>query len=107
MKASDLIGADVRDADGRPLGAVTDIRCVQDGPLRGAMAAPRVIGLLVSRHHAGSLLGYDRRAQQGPWLIRVIVGALHRRTVEVPWSAVESYQDGVLLRVGAAELDRP
>jgi sporulation protein YlmC with PRC-barrel domain len=107
MRASDLIGADVTDAAGRRLGVVTDIRCVQDGPVRGAMSAPRVSSLLVSRRHTGSLLGYDRRGQQGPWLVRAVVRALHRHLLEVPWEAVESYQPAVVLRAGAGELRRP
>jgi sporulation protein YlmC with PRC-barrel domain len=107
VRASELIGADVTDAAGRRLGVVTDIRCVQDGPVRGAMAAPRVTALLVSRRHTGSLLGYDRRAQQGPWLVRAVVRALHRHLVEVPWAAVETYQPAVVLRADAGELHRP
>jgi sporulation protein YlmC with PRC-barrel domain len=94
MRASDLIGADVLSRDGSHLGVVTDLRCVQDGPLRGAMATPRVTALLVSRRHTGSMLGYDRRAQQGPWLIRALVRRLHRHLTEVPWAAVASYGDG-------------
>jgi sporulation protein YlmC with PRC-barrel domain len=107
MRASDLIGAAVRDSTGAHVGVVTDIRCVQDGPVRGAMAVPRITALLVSRRHTGSLLGYDRRAQQGPWLIRAVVRALHRHLLEVPWSAVVSYQDTVVLDTAAADLSRP
>jgi sporulation protein YlmC with PRC-barrel domain len=88
MRASDLIALEVFDADGHRLGVVTDLRCVQDGPLRGAMQAPRVSALVVSRRHTGSLLGYDRRRQQGPWLIGVLVRLLHRRALLVPWAAV-------------------
>ncbi|HVQ91330.1 MAG TPA: PRC-barrel domain-containing protein [Mycobacteriales bacterium] len=104
MRASDLIGADVLDRDGRRLGVVTDLRCVQDGPLRGAMATPRVAALLVSRRHTGSLLGYDRRDQQGPWLIRRIVRRLHRHLLEIPWTAVASYDGQITLTASAADL---
>lgn len=88
MKASDLIGRPVFDDGGRRVGVVTDLRCVQDGPLRGAMAAPRVRQVIISPHRTGSLLGYDRREQQGPWLIRRIVRWLHRDLLVVPWEAV-------------------
>jgi sporulation protein YlmC with PRC-barrel domain len=88
MKASDLIGRPVFDATGRRIGVVTDLRCVQDGPLRGAMAAPRVHQVIVSRHRTGSLLGYDRREQQGPWLVRRLVRWLHRDLLVVPWESV-------------------
>ena len=90
MRLSELIGRRVVDRDGTTLGVITDVRCVKDGPLRGHMHAPRVDQLIVSRRHTGSLLGYDRRAQQGPWLIRAVVRRLHRDAVVVPWSAVET-----------------
>ncbi|HEY4315794.1 MAG TPA: hypothetical protein VGO19_09840, partial [Actinomycetes bacterium] len=40
--------------------------------------------------HAGSMLGYDRRAEQGPWLVRVLVRALHSHAGYVPWADVEA-----------------
>jgi hypothetical protein len=60
---------------------------VQDGPVRGANALLRVDALLVSRHHTGSVLGYDRR-KQGPWAVRVVVKFLHRHMQVIPWSDV-------------------
>jgi len=98
MRASDLIGRDVVRADGTAVGVVTDLRCVQDGPVRGAHASLRIDALLVSRHHVGSLLGYDRRKRQGPWLIRVIVRYLHRHMQVVPWADVVSEGPPVRLR---------
>jgi hypothetical protein len=98
MRASDLIGREVHSADGTALGVITDVRCVQDGPLRGTQAALRVDALLVSKRHTGSLLGYDRRSQQGPWLIRVLVGALHRNMQVIPWSAVADEGPPIRLR---------
>ena len=97
MRASDLIGRDVFDAAGERIGVITDIRCVQDGPLRGTSAALRVDALLVSRHHTGSLLGYDRR-KQGPWGVRVIVAWLHRKMRIVPWSDVVDEGPPIRLR---------
>jgi hypothetical protein len=88
MKASDLLGRPVLDATGRRIGVVTDLRCVQDGPLRGAMAAPRVHEVIISRRRTGSMLGYDRREQQGPWLVRRIVRWLHRDLLILPWESV-------------------
>jgi sporulation protein YlmC with PRC-barrel domain len=101
MRASDLIGLAVHDADGQRLGVVTDLRCTQDGPLRGSMQAPRVAACIVSGRHAGSLLGYHRRAQQGPWLIRAVVQRLHRGAVLIPWEAVADITDRITLRPGA------
>jgi PRC-barrel domain len=87
MRAADLIGREVMDGSGEPIGVITDVRCVQDGPLRGTNAALRVDALLISRHHHGSVLGYDRR-RQGPLLVRLIVGWLHRHMQIVPWSEI-------------------
>ena len=107
MRASELIGMEVVDSTGEGVGVVTDLRCVQDGPLRGAMCLPRVHALVVSRHHVGSLLGYDRRPQQGPWLVRMIVRILHHGLIVVPWSQVASWEGRVVLgpasRTGRAE----
>lgn len=97
MRASDLIGRDVVDGSGAPVGVITDVRCVQDGPLRGGQAMLRVDALLVSRHHTGSALGYDR-SKQGPWLVRVVVRWLHRHLRVVPWSDV--VDEGPPIRLG-------
>ena len=96
MRASDIIGRDVVDRDGHKLGVVTDLRCVQDGPVRGALAAPRVTAAIVSAHHTGSLLGYDRRTEQGPWLVRAVVRRLHSGLRVIPWNDLTLSQDGGL-----------
>jgi len=44
-----------------------------------------VRSLIVSRTHVGSLLGYERRQQQGPWLIKVLVRWLHRQAFIIDW----------------------
>jgi hypothetical protein len=43
---------------------------------------------VISDRHAGSMLGYDRRADQGTWLVRRIVRRLHRNARYLPWPAV-------------------
>jgi PRC-barrel domain len=88
MRAADLIGREVVDHSGEAVGVITDVRCVQDGPLRGTNASLRLDELLVSKRHTGSTLGYDRR-RQGPLLLRLIVGWLHRDMQVVPWSQVD------------------
>jgi hypothetical protein len=37
------------------------------------------------------MLRYDRREQQGPWMIRASVRRPHRHLLVVPWSLVERY----------------
>lgn len=106
MRASDLIGLDVVDAAGTDLGVVVDLRCVQDGPLRGGMLAPRVSAVIVSRRHTGSPLGYDRRAKQGPWLIRTVVQYLHRDAVLVPWESVAGHDDRITLKPGDTGIEK-
>lgn len=97
MRASELIGREVTDAGGKAIGVVTDVRCVDDGPLPGSNAALRIDSLLVSRHHTGSVLGYERGRKQGPLVIRLLVRWLHRHMVEVPWSDIE--EEGPPLRL--------
>jgi hypothetical protein len=98
MRASDLIGGEVVDADGTPVGVITDLRCVQDGPLRGTQALLRVDSVLISAHHTGSLLGYDRNKQQGPWLIRTIVRLLHRKMQVIKWADIDDEGPPLRLR---------
>jgi hypothetical protein len=69
------------------------------------MSMLRVDALVVSRWRTGSLLGYNRREQQGPWLVRVIVRQLHRRLTIIKWSAVEGYVGHITLNRTARELD--
>ena len=45
--------------------------------------------LIVGRGRPGSLLGYDRRGDQGPWLVRTVVRRLHRHTVIVGAEAAD------------------
>ena len=94
MRASDVLGAHVVDADGAYLGNVSDVRLVQDGPILGTWgAAFRVDGLVVSPNNSGSYLGYDRGTVNGPWLVKAIVQFLHRHAVYVPWDDVTSCGD--------------
>jgi hypothetical protein len=99
MRASDLIGREVQRADGSRIGVITDLRCVQDGPLRGSNASLRIDSMLVSRHHTGSVLGYDRR-KQGPLIVRLVVHRLHKDMVVVPWSAIDDEGPPIRLRPG-------
>jgi hypothetical protein len=100
MRASELLGRPVHDSAGRLLGIVIDLRCVQDGPLRGSMAAPRVDQLIVSPRRTGSMLGYHRPEQRGPWLIRTIVRWLHRNERTIAWDDVQvDLRDGGPIRL--------
>lgn len=84
----DLLGMRIVGPDGRRLGLLNDVRLAPTGAVAGAFPRMVVDGLVVDGRHAGSLLGYDRRAEQGPWLVRWAVRRLHRDAGYLPWSAV-------------------
>ena len=84
----DLLHMPVRGPDGRTLGRVNDVRLAPTRAVHGVSAELVVDGIVVDGNHPGSLLGYDRRSDQGPWLVRVAVRALHRHAGYLPWEAV-------------------
>lgn len=94
MRLTELLGADVRDGEGEPMGTVTDVRMVQDGPnLSGFGATFAVEGLVVTPGRAGSFFGYDRVEVRGPWLLRTLFRFLHREARFVPWGDVVAIED--------------
>ena len=103
MLLSDLLGAPVTTADGTPLGAVQDVRLVQDGPyVEGFGQALRVEGLVTGKRSFAVRLGFDRAGVRGPWPLTTIFCWLERRAPYYPWDEVESWDDdGVRLRAGA------
>lgn len=97
MRLSDLIGAEVVDADGARLGAVRDVRLVQDGPVQGPFGAGlRVAGLIVGPTAVASRLGYDRREMRGPWPVAALARHLSRHARHVEWEAVAEVRDRVV-----------
>jgi sporulation protein YlmC with PRC-barrel domain len=79
-----LAGMPVVEPGGRRVGRVLDARFepADDGALV-------LRSLLVGRGGPGSLLGYDRRRDQGPWLVAAIVRLWHRDTRVVDLAAVQ------------------
>ncbi|WP_433443333.1 hypothetical protein [Nonomuraea sp. CA-141351] len=107
MRLSDLLDRPVRDSSGEIVGQVADIRLVQDGPLlQQVHHAFRVAGLIVVTRHTGRLFGYERGpAIKGPWLVRAVLGVLHRHTHYVRWEQVDRIDGAdVLLRVPKHDL---
>jgi hypothetical protein len=88
-RISDLLGARVITLDGHEIGHINDVRLAPGQTIRGVRAELLVAGLVISDRHAGSMLGYDRRSDQGPWLVRALVRRLHRKARYLPWTAVE------------------
>ncbi|MGY4643200.1 PRC-barrel domain-containing protein [Cellulomonas sp. URHB0016] len=89
MILGDLLDAPVRDAAGRRLGFVVDVRLVLDGPVTGLLAAPRVHGLLVSPRTRTSFMGYERTDVRSPALVARYLRWRHRGTFLVLWSDVD------------------
>ena len=87
MRLSELLGRDVLDASGDLVGAVVDVRLVQDGPMLGPYgAALRVSGLIVAERRHARLLGYERNV--GPRLVRALTLKLTGDVRFVPWDDV-------------------
>jgi hypothetical protein len=112
MRMSELLHSVVVDSDGVELGSVDDVRLVQDGSTV-PMVLPfgvslRVEGLLVGHRGVGTRLGFGRKNVTGPWLLRMIFGALARQARYAPWDLVESWEEGVVrLRAPRSQLGPP
>lgn len=87
-RLSDILGVPVVRADGNVLGHVNDVRLAPTAVTHGVFPELVVDGLVVSDRHAGSMLGYDRRSDQGPWLVRAVVRLVHRRAGYASWDTV-------------------
>src|SRR2546426_5894659 len=93
MRIAELLGAAVVDRDGRALGAVHDVRLVQDGPpLASFDAALTVDSLLFGPIAVGSRLGYGRHGVKGPWLLKTIFERIHGRHHAVVWEQIAAIE---------------
>ncbi|MCW2792085.1 MAG: hypothetical protein JWO76_1183 [Nocardioides sp.] len=97
-----LTGMDVLGPDGVWVGRVLDARFEP-----GAGGRLVLCSLIVGHGRPGSLLGYDRRSDQGPWVVRSLVRWLHRHTVivDVDEAAISWAETTVTLR--AVPHERP
>ena len=82
-----LAGMRVSFANGDVGDQVTDVRFAR-ADTRGHLPKLTTEGLIIGRNRPGSLFGYDRRRQQGPWLIQMILRVVHRHTGYVEWTDV-------------------
>lgn len=87
-RLSSLLGLKVVGPSGEHLGYVNDVRAVLPAGTSG-YTAMTLEGLVVSHRTAGSLLGYDRRAEQGPAAVRALVGFLHRHATYAAWDTLD------------------
>jgi sporulation protein YlmC with PRC-barrel domain len=84
-RLGDLLGLPVVGSSGRALGRVIDVRVTGRGD---------VDGFVVGRGGPGSMLGYDRRRDQGPWLLAALVRWLHRHSGYAARSDVSQFDWG-------------
>ena len=94
MILSELLDTPVHDGEGQAVGFVVDVRLALDGPFEGPLAAPRIVGLLVSPRTGTSFLGYERRDEQRPALLAHLLRRRHRGTFLVQWPDVVAVEEG-------------
>jgi sporulation protein YlmC with PRC-barrel domain len=100
MRLSELLHSHVVDVDGEHVGAIDDVRLVQDGPLLLPFgAAFRAEGVVVGHRAVGVRLGYHRGKVGGPWLLKALFHRLEQRARWVPWDEVVSWEDDIV-RIG-------
>jgi sporulation protein YlmC with PRC-barrel domain len=96
-RASDLLGRRVSGARGEHRGHVSDLRLRTHFVARGPnwhTAGMTVTDLILNQKATATLLGYERRNDQGPWVLRAalrtfrptIAGTIPWRDADVDWS---------------------
>jgi hypothetical protein len=118
VKAADLIGRPVYDADGELVGAVHDLRFVADdtapAPADAGTPAYRLEALECGGVGVGHRLGYAHHRMAGPWPLPALFRLLARHSVVVDWTDVTRVDpDAIHLNTRHADLpaatgdDRP
>ncbi|KDN20139.1 hypothetical protein [Amycolatopsis rifamycinica] len=102
MRAGDLIGRRVRDATGRDLGAIREIRA-EAVPRADGLPELVVRGVIVGRTRV-RLFGYQRHDQRGPAPLVALIRRLHRHSRYVAWEDVDLSGPEVRVRRPFAEL---
>jgi sporulation protein YlmC with PRC-barrel domain len=88
-RCSDLLGATVRDGDGRELGWVYDLSVESPRHGRTRVGSLAVTSLLCGRRRLGAEMGYRTDPNQGPWIIAAPLRAYHREDRVIPIDRVE------------------
>jgi hypothetical protein len=108
MKATELIGCAVYDADGTHLGNVHDLRLESAGRPEDGDWRCRLTGLVCGSTAVGHRLGYGVGDMAGPWLLAKLLSRQQRHRLTVPWQAVNRLDPGrISLRVSRASLEQP
>jgi hypothetical protein len=109
VRAVDLLGADVYDSTGRPVGRVRDLRFEAGGrpvPDSGHPAY-RLIEIECGPVGIAHRLGFGHRDLAGPWPLDRILARLARRSLMVHWNQIAALDgDRIELNVPSIELRR-
>jgi sporulation protein YlmC with PRC-barrel domain len=97
-RLNDLLHLPVVSSSGRDLGRVIDVRLTEAGA---------VGGFIVGRGGPGSMLGYERRRDQGPWLVGAVVRWLHRHAGYVARADVADLEWGRRMVLATDRLESP
>lgn len=91
MRAAELVGCRVYDADGEPIGTVHDLhfrlRLRPDG-----IQACQLDALECGGIGFGHRLGYGEGYMRGPWPFPQLFRRMARDSVAVPWTAVTAFR---------------
>jgi hypothetical protein len=87
VRAGDLLGRPARDANGRDLGAIREIRA-EAVPRADGLPELVVRGVIVGRTRV-RLFGYQRHDQRGPGSLVALIRWLHRHSRYVEWADVD------------------
>ena len=99
MQLSELLELPVRDAAGRQVGTVVDIRLAIHGDLDDRPDEPTLFGLIISPHTQSSYLGYERSHARRPTLLAALLRWRHRGTFLTLWHDIARVStESVMLR---------
>jgi hypothetical protein len=107
MRLTHLLGSDVIDVDGVPVGSVHDVRLAEESPARRDSGPRlRVTALLLGPTAIGARLGFERGRLRGPWPLDAFFRAVHRRMRVAGWEEIAAIEEGrIRLRVPKGDLE--
>jgi sporulation protein YlmC with PRC-barrel domain len=99
MRATELLGSEVVDVNGRSLGPVRDLRITPDGM--------EVVGIVVGGGGFSKIAhawGYAEGRTAGPWLLKKITASAVQRARLVPVEHVEDWGPGMIRLSATADV---
>src|SRR4051812_12760192 len=108
MRLSEFMDGPVLGTGDVELGRVIDVRIERSMGTPGTAPTLRVSAYVVDRHRAGGRLGYDRRPDHGPVLLRLALRWWHRsaRLVAVEDAEFDPSRRALVLSVDAGAFAR-